>query len=104
MRDSLKTIFDNILGSLDNKKDIGFSARKLAAVTVILLVVVLHVKWFKSNHWEYTVEILVADFGFIVTCLGLTTYQSMKETAKTTTLEQKSTDDTNTTTLKQETT
>lgn len=97
MKEKLTDIYNKILGSLDNEKNKGFSARKLAGVTVMVLVVVLHIKWFKSNHWEYTAAILGLDFGFIGLCLGLTTYQAMKEkpTITTSTFEQEVTDTSN---------
>ena len=78
MNEKLKEIFENILGSFKTDKA-GFSARKLAAFTVIILVIVTHVKWFRSDRWEYLGEVLGFDFLFILTCLGLATWQQVKE-------------------------
>jgi|JI10StandDraft_1071094.scaffolds.fasta_scaffold2371325_1 hypothetical protein len=74
----IKEIFDNILGSFSTDKK-GWSARKLAAFTVIILVIITHVKWYRSDRWEYLGEVLGFDFLFILTCLGLATWQSVKE-------------------------
>jgi len=74
----IKEIFDNILGSFSTDKK-GWSARKLAAFTVIILVIITHVRWYRSDRWEYLGEVLGFDFLFILTCLGLATWQSVKE-------------------------
>ena len=78
----IKEILENILGSFKTDKQ-GFSARKLAAFTVIVLVIITHVKWFRSDRWEYLGEVLGFDFLFILTCLGLATWQSVKESNST---------------------
>jgi len=78
----IKEILENILGSFKTDKT-GFSARKLAAFTVIILVIITHVKWYRSDRWEYLGEVLGFDFLFILTCLGLATWQSVKESNKT---------------------
>jgi len=74
----IKEIFNDILASLKTDK-FGFSARKLSALVVIMLVVITHIKWFNSDKWEYLGEVLAFDFTFILACLGLTTWQSVKE-------------------------
>lgn len=73
----ISDIYDKILGSLDNKGE-GFSARKLSAFVVIILVIITHAKWFKSDKWEYLAEVLALDFSFILVCLGLATWQAIK--------------------------
>lgn len=73
----LKDIYDGVIGSMDNT-DKGFSARKLSAFVVITLVVVAHVKWFRSDKWEYLAEVLFLDFSFILVCLGLAAWQNIK--------------------------
>lgn len=76
----IKEIFENILKSLKTDKE-GFSARKLSALVIMIMVVCLHVKWFRSDRWEYIGEVLGFDFMFILCCLGLATWQSVKEKA-----------------------
>lgn len=77
----IQEILENILGSFKADKQ-GFSARKLAAFTVIALVIVTHVKWFRSDRWEFLGEVLGFDFLFILVCLGLATWQQVKENGK----------------------
>jgi hypothetical protein len=77
----IKEIFNDIINSLKTNKD-GYSARKLSGLIVMILVVVTHVKWYRSDKWEYLGEVLAFDFTFILACLGLTTWQSVKENTK----------------------
>lgn len=58
----------------------GASARKLSAFVIIIMVVITHIKWFKSEHWEYLTIVLGLDFTFILVCLGLATWQAVKQT------------------------
>ena len=75
----MKQLINKLLGSLDTHSKNSFSARKLSAFVVMVLVIVLHVKWFKSDKWEYIAEVLALDFTFILVCLGIATWQSIKE-------------------------
>lgn len=75
---TMKKILNDILLSLKTGKE-GFSARKLSAFVVIVLVVILHIKWFRSDRWEFIGEVLGFDFMFILCCLGLATWQAVKE-------------------------
>lgn len=81
MRERITAILNNISSSLKTDKN-GYSARKLSALTVIIMVVILHVKWFRSDRWEFITEVLGLDFFFILCCLGLATWQSIKEAKK----------------------
>lgn len=71
-------IIDKLLAGLDVTTKGGFSARKMSAFVVILCVTIAHIKWFKSDRWEYLGEVLTLDFSFICVCLGLTTYENIK--------------------------
>ena len=73
----MKEFINKLIGALDTHTK-GFSARKLSAFVVIVLIVITHVKWFKSDHWEHLDAVLALDFGFISVCLGMTTYESIK--------------------------
>lgn len=77
MKKIISQIYEGIIGSFDNK-DNGFSARKISSFAVVMLVIVLHVKWFKADKWEYIAEILFLDYTFILVCLGLATWQNIK--------------------------
>jgi len=70
-------IIGNILNSLNNTKN-GFSARKLSALVVIMLVVIAHVKWIYKADFALLTEVLMLDYGFISVCLGMTTYEAIK--------------------------
>jgi len=70
-------ILEGIKGSFDNTQN-GYSARKISAFVVILLVVSLHIKWFKSEQWQYIAEILFLDYTFVLVCLGLATWQNVQ--------------------------
>ena len=74
----LKEIFNNCLGALDSTSG-GYSARKLSAFIMIVMVIILHIKWFRSDRWEYIGEVLGFDLTFILVCLGLATWQIIKE-------------------------
>lgn len=73
----MKDIFNKLIGAFDTHTQ-GFSARKLSAFVVIVLIVITHIKWFKSDHWEHLDAVLALDFSFISVCLGMTTYQAIK--------------------------
>ena len=73
----MKTLVSKLMSAFDTHSK-GFSARKLSAFIVIIMVVVLHVKWFASDRWEFLGEVLALDFGFISVCLGMTTYEAIK--------------------------
>lgn len=70
--------FNWIKGSFE-ANNTGASARKLSAFAVVALVVVTHIKWFKSDRWEYLTIVLGLDYTFILVCLGLATWQAMKK-------------------------
>ncbi len=78
----MKQLINKILGSLDTHSKNSFSARKLSAFVVMVMIIILHVKWFKSDKWEYIAEVLALDYTFILVCLGLATWQYIKETKK----------------------
>lgn len=77
-----KKLISKISGSFDTHSKDSFSARKLSAFVVMVMIIILHVKWFKSDKWEYIAEVLALDYTFILVCLGLATWQYIKETKK----------------------
>jgi hypothetical protein len=77
----INEIFENVLNSLNTKSN-GYSARKLTALSTIVMVWVIHVKWLRSQRWEYIGEILLMDLTFILALLGLTTWQKLKQNEK----------------------
>lgn len=78
----MKEFINKLIGALDTHSKGVFSARKLSAFVVVLLIVVLHIKWYNSDRWEYLGEVLALDYGFISLCLGMTTYEAIKTKSK----------------------
>lgn len=76
-------LIDWIKGAFEANNS-GASARKLSAFVIILMVVITHIKWFKSSQWEYLTIVLGLDYTFILVCLGLATWQAMKTKHETT--------------------
>ena len=74
----MKDIIQKLVSSLDNK-DSGFSARKLTAFVMVIMVIIIDIKWLKSEQWIYIVEILGLHFLFILTLLGLATWQKVQD-------------------------
>ena len=72
-------IWQKLLGSFDTVTKNAFSARKLSAFAIITMVIFTHIKWFKSDHWEYLSVVLGFDYTFILVCLGLATWQYLKQ-------------------------
>ena len=75
--EKLREILDNLLDSFKTN-----SGRQLSAFVIIIMVVVLHIKWFQSDKWEYVGEILALDFAFVSVALGMTTYEAIKKNSQ----------------------
>lgn len=73
----MKEFINKIIASLDNHSK-GFSARKLSALVVMACVVVAHAKWWTNGDLTMLGEVLMIDYGFIALCLGMTTYEAIK--------------------------
>ena len=68
----MKQFINNILNSLDNKKDNGFSGKKLTILSIIICVIYGHYKLYNSDNWnQLFVSVLTIDFGTILTLFGL---------------------------------
>ena len=76
--EKLREILDNLLNSFKTNSG-GYSARKISAFAIIVMVISLHIKWFNSDKWEYVGEILALDFAFVSVALGMTTYEAIKK-------------------------
>lgn len=79
MNDFLK----NIISSLDTHS-VGFSARKLSAIAVMVFgVIASHSAWLvyaiMNKDFALLPSILPIDYGFIAICLGLTTYEKVNK-------------------------
>jgi hypothetical protein len=82
MVNKIREIFDNILKSFKNEEG-GYSSRKLSAAIVMLCVVVAHVSWLKrcfmTDDFSLLENVLIIDYSFITSMLGLTTWSSMQK-------------------------
>lgn len=78
----MKELYAKLLGSFDTVTKNSFSARKLTAFTIVIMVIVAHVIWIKNSHlksdFSLLPEILLIDYGMISVCLGLTTFENIK--------------------------
>lgn len=81
MKAILKFIIENLLNSFSTN-ELGWSARKLTAFIITLLVIIAHIKWLMScyinSDFSLLPEILIIDFSTILTLLGLTTWERLK--------------------------
>lgn len=73
----MKEFINKLTSSLDTHSK-GFSARKLTSLSVMLCVIVAHVKWLSLGDFSLMGEILVIDYTFVAALLGMTTYQNLK--------------------------
>jgi hypothetical protein len=78
----MKTILNNILDSFSNDKK-GWSGRKLTAFSLVIIVIIVHIKWITLGNFEQLEMVLTIDYTFIAALFGMTTYQSIKENPKT---------------------
>lgn len=80
-KEKLLEIYNKLLGSLDNKKDSGFSARKLTSLTTMLMIIGVHISWLKyafiKEDFEYLTEVLMIDELFILLLLGIITLEQV---------------------------
>jgi len=78
----ISNLYNKFLGSLDNRKDIGFSGRKLTAFAIVIMIIITHIKWITLGNFEQLEMVLTIDYMFIAALFGMTTIQSMKENSK----------------------
>lgn len=78
MKQELKDkITNNLIKSLDIKEG-GFSARKIVAFIIVLLVVIIHLKWLTLGNLTQLEMVLTIDYSFIAALFGMTTYHAIK--------------------------
>jgi nitrogen fixation/metabolism regulation signal transduction histidine kinase len=87
-------IYRGLIGSLDNRKNSGFSARKISVLVVMVCIIFIHASWLKHaflrEDYDYIIEILVIDSLFVLLLLGIVTIEQiskLKNGEKTTTDE-----------------
>ena len=77
----MKEILKNILASFDNDTK-GYSSKKLTALTIIILVSIIHIKWITLGDFSQLEMVLTIDFTFIATMFGINEYGKKNENIK----------------------
>jgi len=77
----MKDILKNILASFDNDTK-GYSSKKLTALTIIILVSIIHIKWITLGDFSQLEMVLTIDFTFIATMFGINEYGKKNENIK----------------------
>lgn len=86
----IQNLFWKFIQRLDSSADVhskeGWSARKLTAFTMTMLIVAVVLIWlryaYKQGKWEYMLEVLILLASVIAACLGMTTFQYMNKNKK----------------------
>jgi hypothetical protein len=80
----MKEKFTTWLQAAFENKVNGASARKLSAFSIMVCVLVAHAAWlrkaFMENDFTLLSTVLTIDYTFILTLLGLTTWQQIQKT------------------------
>ena len=83
MKNKIAEIYKGLIGSLDNKKNTGFSARKISVLVVMVCVIFIHASWLKHaflrEDYEYIIEILTIDSLFVLLLLGIVTIEQISK-------------------------
>ena len=81
IKSRITEIYQGIIGSLDNKKNTGFSARKISVLVVMICIILIHLSWLKHaflrEDYEYIIEILTIDSLFVLLLLGIVTMEQV---------------------------
>lgn len=81
IKEKIKEVYEGIIGSLDNKKNTGFSARKISVLVVMICIILIHLSWLKHaflrEDYEYIIEILTIDSLFVLLLLGIVTMEQV---------------------------
>ena len=69
----MKELFNNLIGSLNNT-DSGFSARKLTAFALMVLIAYVHYKYVDLSN---AIEAVLIDLGGVLLLLGIITFEQI---------------------------
>ena len=69
----MKELFNNLIGSLNNT-DSGFSARKLTAFALMVLIAYVHYKYVDLSN---AIEAILIDLGGVLLLLGIVTFEQI---------------------------
>jgi len=83
IKDKIAEIYKGLIGSLDNKKNTGFSARKISVLVIMVCIIFIHLSWLKHaflrEDYEYIIEILSIDSLFVLLLLGIVTIEQISK-------------------------
>lgn len=81
LREKISEFYRGVIGSLNTKKDDGFSSRKITAVAVNILYVTTHVVWYKhaflKEDFEHFIMISIIDALYVLLLLGIVTFEQV---------------------------
>lgn len=81
IKSKITDIYEGLIGSLDNKKNSGFSARKISVLLIMVLIILIHISWLKHaflrEDYKFIVEILSIDSLFVLLLLGIVTIEQI---------------------------
>ena len=69
----MKKIIENLINSLNNT-DSGFSARKLTAFSLMVLIAYVHYKYVDLSN---AIEAILIDLGGVLLLLGIVTFEQI---------------------------
>ncbi len=83
IKSKITDIYEGLIGSLDNKKNSGFSARKISVLVIMIMVILIHISWLKHaflrEDYKYIIEILSIDSLFVLLLLGIVTIEQINK-------------------------
>ncbi len=83
IKSKITDIYEGLIGSLDNKKNSGFSARKISVLVIMVMVILIHISWLKHaflrEDYKYIIEILSIDSLFVLLLLGIVTIEQINK-------------------------
>jgi nitrogen fixation/metabolism regulation signal transduction histidine kinase len=81
LKHKFSQIYTGLIGSLDNKKNTGFSARKITVLIIVICIILIHLSWLKHaflrEDYKFIVEILSIDSLFVLLLLGIVTIEQV---------------------------
>lgn len=83
LKHKFSQIYTGLIGSLDNKKNTGFSARKITVLIIVICIILIHLSWLKHaflrEDYKFIVEILSIDSLFVLLLLGIVTIEQISK-------------------------
>ncbi len=83
IKSKITDIYEGLIVSLDNKKNSGFSARKISVLVIMVMVILIHISWLKHaflrEDYKYIIEILSIDSLFVLLLLGIVTIEQINK-------------------------